>query len=96
MRYYEFNKADYYALLAVKESKGSTMMKAMKLYVEHIAYDDVTELRVNGLHPNEISKDEALLKFLKAPGNEELKIQDAVKLFNNCEDGILLIDSALA
>jgi len=95
LKYYEFNKTDYYALLAVKEVKTDNMIKAMKLYVKYVAYDSVDELRANSMHPKEISKNEALLKFLMSPSSEEMTVKNVVKQFNDCEDSVLLIDGSL-
>lgn len=88
MKYYEFTKTDYYALIA-----ASDMMKAMKIYVEVVAYDSVEELRLNSLHPNEISKEHALLKlFLSFPAGTVKELKEE---FDSCVDYPLLIDKSL-
>lgn len=95
MRYFEFNKTDYYALVAVKPDKADSMIKAMKLYVAYVAYDSVYELRRESLHPEEVTKDHALLKFLAAPGNDDVTVGVLKKQFNECVDLPLLVDTAL-
>lgn len=95
MRYFEFNRTDYYALISVKPSKVDTMIKAMKVYVEYVSYDSVDELRIEGLHPDEVTKEQAMLKFFLAPGSEDTPIGVLKQQFDECVDSVLLIDQSL-
>mgnify|MGYP001237913554 FL=1 len=95
MRYFEFNKTDYYALVAVATEEDA-ITDAMETYVKYVAYDSVDELISDALYPDELTKDQALLKFLTAKGNEDYTVGQLVKEFEACdEDCVLLIDYSL-
>jgi len=95
VRYFEFNKTDYYALIAVATEEDA-ITDAMEIYAKHVAYDSVEELKSNGLYPDELTKDQALLKFLTAKRNEDFTVKRLLQEFEGCnEDCVLLIDGLL-
>lgn len=96
IHYCEFNKHDYYALIAVKRTKPFTQVynKAYKLYVEIVAGENVTEVKLEGLY-DELTKEQALLKFLLIEENKDRTVEELVNLFESIEDTVVLIDSSL-
>lgn len=59
IKYFEFSKAAYYALVASSDMKG-----AIDLYIEEICYDNLQQLHDDHAYPIEISKEEALSKYV--------------------------------
>lgn len=96
IHYCEFNKHSYYALIAVKKTKPFTQIynKAYKLYVEIVAGENVTEIKQEGLF-DELTRDQALLKFLLIDENKDKSVKELVKMFDSIEDNVVLIDGAL-
>lgn len=103
--YYEFNKHEYYGLVAVRtdltELEGVKLAlakvgedKAIQTYLETIAGDTVDEIEAEG-YPEQISKSEALLKFLLADDLKDRNVGELIKEFEKVENGALLIDSSL-
>lgn len=98
--YCEFNKHDYYALIAVKKDKPyrNTYHKAYKLYAQIVAGEDtprgIAELKEEGLY-TELTRDQALLKFLLVGDNKDRNVGELVKEFDAIEDNVVLIDSSL-
>ncbi|QWH76428.1 hypothetical protein EXW59_06800 [Bacillus mycoides] len=88
MRYFEFNKHDYYALMAVKDGGEE---KAIELYVENVAGESIEEVE-EGL-PVEITREQALSKYLDVMGKGD--ISEWIKMFNQCENLPVLIDGTL-
>ncbi|WP_420972140.1 hypothetical protein [Bacillus thuringiensis] len=89
MRYFEFNKHDYYALMAVKDGGEE---KAIDLYVEIVAGESIEEVEEEGL-PVEITREQALAKYLDVMGKDN--ISEWIKMFDQCENLPLLIDGTL-
>lgn len=81
MRYFEFNKHDYYALMAVKDGGEE---KAIELYVQIVAGDSIEE---EGL-PLEITRGQALSKYLDVMGKDN--ISEWIKMFNQNEEALEL------
>jgi len=95
VKYFEFNKHDYYALLAVEEENSlDAKSKAIDLYVKYIGGEDIEEISEEGI-PDEISKDQALLKFMRGTGNEDETVGKLTKEFNEMKDLPLLVDGSL-
>lgn len=94
-RYFEFYKQEYYALIKVNGTKSiDAYNKSVRLYVEHVGGGNVTEVKLEGT-PRELTKEEALLRFLKADGNKEEKVGYLLNQFEIAEDVPLLVDSSL-
>jgi hypothetical protein len=94
--YCEFNKHDYYALIAVKKTCPYTnvYIKDFKLYVEIVSGEKTEEIRQQGPY-DELTRDQALLKFLLASDNQDRVVKEILKEFDSIEDNIVLIDSSL-
>ena len=103
--YFEFNNHDYYGLIAVRTDLSelnkvqraiakSGEYKAAKLYSETIAGENVEEVLEQG-YPTQISKSEALLKYLLAPDLCHKTVRELVKEFEEVENGVLLVDGSL-
>jgi hypothetical protein len=94
-RYFEFYKQEYYALIKVNGTKSiDAYNKSVRLYIDHIGGKNITEVKLEGI-PRELTKDEALLSFLKADGNKEKKVGYLLNQFEKAEDVPLLIDGTL-
>lgn len=93
--YFEFNKSEYYGLVAIKGSKTPLPFwkRAIQMYIEKVVGDD-NEAEIES-YPKQISKSEALLKFLLAPDSRSETVADLVTQFEKIENGLLLIDSNL-
>ena len=75
---------------------GDAITDAMETYVKYVAYDSVDELISDELYPDELTKDQALLKFLTAKGNEDSTVKQLIQEFEGCDkDCVLLIDGLL-
>jgi len=105
VQYFEFSEHEYYGLVAVKTDFSSLSKlerakvkigaaKAFEVYFETIGGQSIQELKLEG-YPREISKSEALLKFLLAPDNEDVSVQNLIKQFERCENNALLVDGSL-
>lgn len=105
VQYFEFREQDYYGLVAVKTNlKGLDRVqrvtakigvdKAFEVYVDIIAGETIEEIKEEG-YPTEISKSEALLKFLLALDNSSESVGDLISQFEAVANGALLIDSSL-
>lgn len=105
IQYFEFSEHEYYGLVAVKTDFSSLSKlerakakigpaKAFEVYFETIGGQSIQELKLEG-YPREISKSEALLKFLLAPDNADESVQRLIKQFESCENNALLIDGCL-
>ena len=91
--YFEFNKSEYYGLVAIKGGKGPFWKRAIQEYRETVIGDD--KEAVIEEYPKQISKSEALLKYLLAPDTINDTVADLVAQFEKVENGLLLIDSNL-
>ena len=85
MKYFEVYEP-YYALIK-EESKE----KAMKVYVEFVASDEGTLKD----EMYEVSRTAAWRKFCKGENEDGSKSYELVKQFNDQDNKVLLIDSAL-
>lgn len=101
VRYFEFNKHEYYGLVAthrekeeIKASAKSHRDQALKIYYETIAGDSIESVVYEG-EPNEISKSEALLKFLLATDAKNETVSDLIEEFDFIKNGVVLIDGSL-
>ncbi|MDE0582215.1 hypothetical protein ON064_04035 [Planococcus sp. A6] len=103
--YFEFNKHEYYGLVSVKinesEYEGVPIAlvkgveeRAYQVYLETVGGESIKEIKQEG-YATQISKSEALLKFLLAEDGHETKVGDLLKQFEECENGCLLVDSSL-
>lgn len=90
--YYEFNKSEYYALIAVKGGRGPFYKRAIQIYIE-----EVTGGESEGVewYPKKISKSEAFLKFVLAEEHLNQTVQDVIDEFEKIENGLVLIDGNL-
>lgn len=94
IRYFEFKKHEYYMLIAVNNEKPfATDNKAIRLYAEHIG-STKTDVRLEG-HPVEITKEDAMLKYFLAKGNECYPVGTLKDQFERGNDTPLLIDHSL-
>lgn len=74
--YYEFNNAEYYALIKVT-SKYNLMFNAMKIYIKLVGgYDNLDHMRIEKAHPTKIDDDQALFMFLKCKDDVQLLQRD--------------------
>lgn len=107
--YFEFNKSEYYGLIAVRKDfslennpfklSGDPAWKvAIQTYIETVCGDDeeaIEAIEAIESYPKEISKSEALLKWLLASDNKGYAVADAITKFESIENGLVLIDSSL-
>lgn len=84
MKFFE-STSPYYSLI-----KAATFDKAKQIYIREIADEDDLIL-------NEVTRDYALLRFGKAPGEdgEEISIKETLDSFNSHEEKCLVIDGNL-
>jgi hypothetical protein len=105
VQYFEFRDQEYYGLVAVKTDLSSLdilekarakigVNKAFEVYVETIGGESVDKIKMEG-YPTEISKSEALLKFLLAPDNLNESVQSLISQFEEVENNALLVDGSL-
>lgn len=103
--YFEFDEHDCYGLIAIKLNadeldnvQGDLIevgaYKAAELYVEVIAGESPEEILEEGF-PVQITKSEALLKYLLAPDVLDKPVGELIKEFEEVENGVLLIDGSL-
>lgn len=104
--YFEFNKSEYYRLIAVRKDystennplklSGKPAWKtAIQTYIETVCGDDEEAITGIESYPKEISKSEALLKWLLASDNKNVLVADAIATFETIENGLVLIDCNL-
>jgi len=101
VRYFEFNKHEYYGLVAthrekeeIKTSAKSHRDQAFEIYYETVAGDSIESVVFEG-EPNEISKSEALLKFLLAADVKNEIVGELIDEFECIKSGVVLIDGSL-
>ena len=105
VRYFEFAGGEYYGLVAVqKDLFGMTDVEiamekigvqlAYEVYLRDIGGESVEELKKE-FYPREISKAEALLKFLLAPNTLDYTVESLIKSFEETKSGALLVDGNL-
>jgi len=96
--YYEFKEQDYYALIAVNvekyDLKTKPHKKATELYVGVVAGESVEEVLEEG-DPIQVTKEYAFMKFIYAHEYESQTVKELIKQFEESENEVLLIDSAL-
>lgn len=103
--YFEFNAHEYYGLVSVttdlKEFEGvpmglvkSGVEKAYQNYLDNVGGENLAEVKAEG-HPKQISKSEALLKFLLAEDSTEEPVGSLIKQFEESKNDCLLVDSSL-
>lgn len=94
MKYFEFNKHEYWALVVAEN-----VIKACEVYAEEVAGDSVVEVQKEGA-VDEITKEIAFGKYLSAVAqleeNKTLNLQDYLNDFNGHENTTLLNTSELA
>lgn len=88
--YFEFNKSEFYGLVAIKGGKGPFWKRAFQVYKETVIGKE--EAVVIEEYPTHISKSEAMLKFLLAPNNSNEVVSDLIRKFEKIENGLLLTD----
>ncbi|MBY0131332.1 hypothetical protein H0177_13800 [Bacillus cereus] len=92
MKYFEFNKHEYYALIAV----DGDVDKAIEVYVEYVGGDSVEQIKEEGF-PSEITREQALEIFintLNAICSTEKKHKWEEE-FNEYKDAPIMIDGSL-
>ncbi|WGT37772.1 hypothetical protein QH639_18300 [Lysinibacillus sp. 1 U-2021] len=89
MKYYEFNKHEYYALI-----KAKTAQKSMEIYVENVAGESVEQIKNEGT-PDLLNKYDAFVKYGLAPKEVDENFEETVKYFEEETEGLLLIDGSL-
>lgn len=97
MNYYEFNKQDYYALIAVKEKEGrDSLEKAFEIYHEIVGYNSVQEVKEAGT-PTPMLYTEAINLYKKTMAEISSidSMNEHIKQFNEYEDTVVLIDGAV-
>lgn len=103
--YYEFHKHAYYGLIATKTdlkglsvaeraSKKAGANRAIQIYFETIGGESLEQIKQEG-YPKQISRHEALLKFLLAPNTRNKSVDELVSEFERIEDSVLLVDGCL-
>lgn len=91
--YFEFNKHEYWALIA-----SNSADKALQIYLEEVGHNTIEEIIEEGF-PDIISKDRAFCMFLSAESSEEgitREIEDVKKDFNRLTNTTILITKGLA
>ncbi|WP_242281145.1 hypothetical protein [Bacillus cereus group sp. BfR-BA-01347] len=97
LRYFEFTKHEYYALVVIKEkNEVAALEKSFELYVKVVAGDSVRQIKKEGF-PVEIAHEQAWAKYIKNHGKSEVKekTHELYKRFYDCENEVLLIDGCL-
>ena len=101
VRYFEFNKHEYYALIATHRTEVHVSNRAKShrdlvfdIYFAEVGGESVDKVKCEG-EPNEISKSEALLKFLLAPDNKYSTVEELLNSFDEVKNHSLLIDGSL-
>jgi len=89
MKYYEFNKHEYYALI-----KAKTTQKAIEIYVEYVAGESVEQIKAEG-ELDLLNKYDAFVKFIIAPTETGVSIKDLMRDFEEDLEEVLLFDGSL-
>lgn len=103
--YFEFKEHEYYGLIAVTmdlaefENASSSLEdliaeKACQNYLDTVAGETIEEIEEEG-SPHQVSKSEALLKFLLAEDTRDISVNSLTKQFEEAKNGCLLVDSSL-
>lgn len=91
MKYFEFKNHEYWALVA-----SANIDEAFEAYVEEVAYSNIEEAKEDG-EPVEITRDEALKRYIKASVEiSGMTEEELTEEFNSRKNTTLLIDSSLA
>lgn len=91
--YFEFNQSAYYGLVAIQGGRGPFWKRAVQTYTETVLGDDTdTEIEI---YPKQISRAEALLKFLLAPDRQHETVHELTRKFDDIKSGLVLVDSSL-
>ncbi|MFY0167290.1 hypothetical protein P3K79_28095 [Bacillus anthracis] len=94
MKYFEFNKHEYWALVAAEN-----VIKACEVYAEEVAGESVVEVQKEGA-VDEITREVAFGKFLNAVAhleeNKGKNLQGYLNDFNGHENQTVLITSELS
>ncbi|WP_346817198.1 hypothetical protein [Bacillus paramobilis] len=94
MKYFEFNKHEYWALVA-----ADNVIKACEVYAEEVAGESAVEVQKEGA-VEEVTKEIAFGKFLNAVArleeNKGKNLQGYLNDFNDHENQTVLITSELA
>lgn len=93
MKYFEFNKHEYYALIAV----NGDVDQAIEIYVENVAGDSAEQVKEEAV-PVELTREQALVTYLVSLARPTIDtpMNQLHADFCDCGDGVLLIDGALA
>lgn len=95
--YFEFDDHEYYGLIAVnmeEEDRNEPHEKAIEIYVSEIAGVCFYSVSEEG-KPEQITKEQAFMKFMYAPNHEDNDVKTLIKQFEEMENGVLLIDGSL-
>lgn len=96
--YYEFNKNEYYALIAVSidgnDSYTKAFKKAIEIYMKNVSGNSIEEVLQEG-SPIETTMEYAFMKYMYAPNNQKRIVQSLIQEFESVENGVLLIDGSL-
>lgn len=91
--YFEFNSHEYYALVAVTDAVPA-IEHSFTQYVKHVGGDNEEMIKEEGW-PDQINREDALIKFIRASGNDGFTTNELKEQFNRVENGVLLIDGNL-
>ncbi|PDZ06573.1 hypothetical protein CON03_07140 [Bacillus cereus] len=100
MKYFEFDKHEYYALIAVDEKEGQDPLeKAYELYFEIVGYNSAEEVKEAG-EPKELSYPGAWFRWktLQKRAKQTMcyPTDEWMKEFNSFKDTVVILDGALA
>lgn len=91
MRYFEFDKHEYWALVAAENTE-----KALDVYTEIVAGESGEQVRGEGI-PTEITKKQARRKYVDALLSTTSSALDEIILdFNQRKNDVVLIESSVA
>ncbi|HIE8456396.1 TPA: hypothetical protein ACXPT9_005444 [Bacillus cereus] len=91
MRYFEFDKHEYWALVAAENTE-----KAFDVYTEIVAGESGDQVREEGV-PTEITKKQARRKYVDALLSTTSSALDEIILgFNQRKNDVVLIESSVA
>ncbi|WLR44463.1 hypothetical protein LC087_19370 (plasmid) [Bacillus carboniphilus] len=96
MRYFEFNKQEYYALIAVEDCENAKE-KAFEVYAEQVAGNSIEEVKLEG-EPKQLDKFHALCRYIVDVKDEDdnNKISELIDEFTSAtKTTLLLIDRDL-
>lgn len=91
MKYFEFDKHGYWAMVAAEDED-----KAIEVYVEEVAGESIEEIEEEG-EPTKITRKQALNRYIESSISVAgyLTIEEITKEFNERKNTTLLIDSSL-